>query len=221
MADTNTPTVNLVKPEIGASKDTWGQKTNDNWDKVDAAIKGIDEELLTLATGVASLLPTGTRLLFQQSTAPAGWTKDTSFNNRALRIVSGNVVNGGTVPFTTAFAAQSVSGSTNTVATAGTVGDTALSLAQIPYHSHYIANETNGVGALTNGNYLNEQAQAGSSNGYILKGSTTVPYIGLTSPAGSGAAHGHSFSGSAHAHTFSGSVDLAVQYVDAIIAVRN
>lgn len=34
-------------------------------------------------------LPTGTKMLFIQSTAPAGWTQDTSVNDRVIRVVSG------------------------------------------------------------------------------------------------------------------------------------
>jgi hypothetical protein len=62
--------------------------------------------------------------LFQQTTAPTGWTKQTTHNNKALRIVSGTAGSGGTKAFTTTFG----SGKTTDAHT--------LTVAQIPAHTH-------------------------------------------------------------------------------------
>jgi hypothetical protein len=72
----------------------------------------------------------GTRMLFQQSTAPLGWTKSTTHDNKALRIVSGTTGSGGTNTFSSAFNGSqsiSISGSTGaaSVSLSGTSGATA------------------------------------------------------------------------------------------------
>lgn len=65
---------------------------------------------LNMLTGTAALggvdVPSGTRMLFQQTNAPVGWTKETNaaYNNAALRMTTGTVTtNAGTKDFDTAF----------------------------------------------------------------------------------------------------------------------
>jgi hypothetical protein len=167
---------------------------------------------------------TGTSMLFRQTAAPTGWTKVTSFDNYALRIVSGSASTGGSVAFTTAFASQTPSytpsngtlsataGTLSVSSISGTVGATTLSTAQIPSHSHTYPTYT--TPDFNNGSYA-----AGNSS----SGATPS-----TNNAGSGGSHTHSFSGSGSiggspslSGTVGGSVsaiNLAVQYVDVIIA---
>ena len=169
----------------------------------------------------------GTKLLFQQTTAPVGWTKDVTHDNKSMRVVSGTVGSGGTVAFTTAFASQAVSGSigsttaSNQATTAGgTVGDTTLSTAQMPAHAHsYAVNIQHTDGVITNGESLQTGLQVNGRR----------RYMDSTNQTGSNNAHNHSFTGAshnhtqnAHNHTFTGTaIDMAVQYVDVIIATKD
>lgn len=170
--------------------------------------------------------PSGTLMLFQQTAAPTGWTKQTTHDNKALRVVTGTVGSGGSVAFTTAFASQAVSGSianttaTNQAATAGgTVGSTTLTTTQIPSHNHRASL------------YHSITGWSGSSPGRVLANSLNYLSDGAqyTSSTGGGGSHNHSFSGSshnhtqdAHNHTFTGTaIDLAVNYVDLIIASKD
>ena len=162
--------------------------------------------------------PSGTRMIFQQTSAPTGWTKDTSdTNQRALRVVSGTAGSGGSVDFTTAFASKGVSGSianggnntnnktnfsTNNRTQGGSVGNHTLNTSRMPQHRHI--GGTRCIHDMVNGHY-----------GTIAQGQTRYPssmYVGgtngyanydlhYTNYQGSSNSHNHSFSGSAHNHT--------------------
>lgn len=60
--------------------------------------------LLPAVTGAQILTgEVGTKAVFQQTNAPIGWTKDTTHNNKAFRVVSGTAASGGNDSFTTVF----------------------------------------------------------------------------------------------------------------------
>lgn len=46
-------------------------------------------------TAALTVFPAGTRMLFDQDSAPTGWTRDTGINDRVVNIVSGSRVHGG------------------------------------------------------------------------------------------------------------------------------
>jgi hypothetical protein len=162
--------------------------------------------LITAASNGTAVIPSSTAMLFVQTTAPTGWTKSTTHNNKALRVVSGSASSGGSVAFTTAFASQAVAG------TVGTSGATTLSTAQIPSHTHTApAVVLWGAAVTATPNLFCGTTTAANS------GTPTSTYYGPnTGAAGGGGSHDHT------GGTFTGTaINLAVQYVDVIIATKD
>lgn len=150
----------------------------------------------------------GTRMPFHQTAAPTGFTKDTSINDKTLRIVSGTVGSGGTKAFTTLFGASKA------------VSGTAITQAQLPNVNLAGSGTTNTTGAHT---HTYERADSGGSVGGSGSQSRWNGYD--TQNTGSAGDHSHTVtvtvplggSGATHNHT----IDLDVQYVDLIIASKS
>ena len=166
-------------------------------------IKTLNSESLLgsgdITISVPAAFPSGTAMLFAQTSAPTGWTKSTAHDNKALRLVSGTAGSGGSAAFTTALGTPSVSGS---VSLSGSVGATTLSTAQLASHNHTLGLRHYGCGY---GQYLGN----GSSN----------PVTYTTSSTGSNSSHTHSFSGSGSLSSATASISVA--YVDVIIATKD
>jgi len=150
------------------------------------------------STMTTVVFPSGTAMLFQQTSAPTGWTKSTTYNDYAIRIVNGTASTGGSVAFTTAFKSQAVTGTNS----GGAVSATSLSTAQLASHTH----QYGGSARLCGGpRLLNDNCASGTVSGAI-------------SSTGCGSSHSHGFT----QPTFSGTaINLAVNYVDHIIATKN
>lgn len=163
--------VALQAPATISSNVTWTLPATDGTSGQVLSTNGTGT--LSWATAGGSSFPAGTAMLFVQTNAPTGWTKSTTHNDKALRIVSGAASSGGTTAFTTVFASRTPS---------GTVGSTTLSQTQIPSHTH----SYNITSTVVNRNTSGDAATAASTQNASTTGAT-----------GGGGSHDHSFTGTA------------------------
>lgn len=155
------------------------------------------------------IIPQNSVMVFYQAAAPSGWTKLTSHDNKALRVVSGTgggfgyggTAGPGGTNFTTVFP-NSPKSFTGSIVASGTVGDTTLTTAQIPSHSHAA------------GSSVSVSPGSPGQTGRLVD--TNAPNTG---PAGGGLSHTHPFVGSPS--PFSSSLDLRLQYIDVILCSFN
>jgi hypothetical protein len=83
---------------------------------------GSKDAFITLPAKKSPPFPSGTLMLFQQTAAPIYWTKQTTHNDKALRVVSGAASSGGTNAFSTVMAQTVVGNTTITQSTMASHG---------------------------------------------------------------------------------------------------
>ena len=154
--------------------------------------------LAAIPPPVASF-PSGTVMVFHQTAAPTGWTKSTTHNDKALRVVSGNGGgNGGTHDLSSPPSLAHSHGN-NLSAAAHT-----LSTSQMPSHSH----QKPAPAA-----YLDPWLSV-TSGGHLNHGSSK----NATDSTGGGGSHSHSMSGSVSSET---PTSFAPKYIDVIICAKD
>ena len=196
-------------------------------------------------TTTTNLLPSGTRLLFHNSSAPTGWTKDTSIDDSALRVVSGTPGSGGSTGFTSALGSPSVSGSVSLSGEPGSgnlstsitgnvnIGSTTLSTSQIPSHSHTVGGQT-GSNARRDGDFdrppSNNKFMNVANNFVDAGGSGNVTSFNTGGSGSHNHNAGHNLSGaisgapsrgSLSASLSSASTSINVKYQDVILAQKD
>lgn len=138
-----------------------------------------------------TVYPTGAATLFQQSSAPTGWTKNTSINDYAIRVSAGagGTTGGSTRGFSTWATSRSV-----------TTSGFAVAEAYLPAHTH--------------STYQDDGSNSGEAFWNNTTRGTTVTTGGATGSSGAWPA-------TAGTHTHATTVDLTVAYVDVIIATKD
>ncbi len=164
------------------------------------------------ATSYVNLIPSGTRMLFQQTAAPTGWTKETnaSFNDRALRLVTGTVGSGGSSAFSTVF---------GKTATDGHV----LGTSEMPAHTHTSGSLVVGAGQGSHVHTGSVAANTDVGGGNVALGgvggshSVTIDANALPAMAVNSGTTGVTGSSVSHSHN----IDIRVNFHDVIIAQKD
>jgi hypothetical protein len=197
--------------------------------------------LANAAGAKADHFPSGTAMLFAQTAAPTGWTKSTTHNNKALRLVSGAAGAGGASDFTAIFT------------------DRTLTVDQLPSHTHTGPSHTHGFSGTTGSenanhthtgntdtagahdhNYSRPTGDGVAQGGGAVAAALVNAYTTLSTSSHAGhqhnvslniqsANHQHGFSGNTNADgtgatgaTGSGAtINFNVAYVDVILATKD
>lgn len=213
--DTLDTTIKAVSDVADAAFDTAGSGLTSSGTTVSVDINGtgsatadeLDEVLIYDTSGTANAkatiqsiidlvpappsFPSGTLMLFQQTSAPTGWTKQTTHDDKALRVVSGTASSGGSVAFSTAMATPAIDVS------GLSAGAHTLTTSEMPSHTHTVG------GSSSDSDCCPSKFTGYRTGSGISTGST-----------GGGGSHDHTISGS-------GSATINVNYVDVIIASKD
>jgi hypothetical protein len=159
--------------------------------------------------------PSGTKMIFRQSTPPIGWTKDTSKNDCGLRITSGALADGGSVDFSTCFARTATDAFTLDQSNLPSV-NFALNLSDLG-HEHIVDHASVGVTQILESNLL--LGTIGPPQGRFLNyaGGSVAAFrannatTGITGTAASGGSSAPKTAG----------MDMRLKFADVIVAIKD
>ncbi|HEY4252306.1 MAG TPA: hypothetical protein VGM87_13930 [Roseomonas sp.] len=221
MADAFTPTLNLTKPEINQSINTWGNKLNGDMDLVDAeaaAVRGrLDAVEDRLDAAEPFLVPAGLIAMWKgaENVVPTGWALCDGTNgtpNLRDKFISAA---GPTRAAGSSSGANSATANTTAVGAhshGGGTGATGLTEAQMPSHQHGGATDAQGFHDHALPLSVAAYGLAGGNGGLTaltgLNGSIRTEGSGnhahgiVTDFRGSGQGHAHSIAADGgHAHS--------------------
>lgn len=193
---------------------------------------------------IPGFIASGSRMIFENSTAPTSWTKDTtlSTNGVALRVINGTLAPGGATAFSQVLTQRSLGLSLTQVTAGVTVTATSANIATQPAQARASFNVDGSVEDLPNHAHLfpsNDErpVEIPATPNYTMPG---VDITLSTTQAGASANHVHAITVSAHSHTVQSShshlttgqhshtvpgpgsqENFSVFYVDVIIASKN
>lgn len=209
------------------------------------SIAGVGTAGQVLTSNGAGFLPTfqdppsfdaTTRMLFQQTSPPSGWTKvvTSTYDDAGIRMTTGVAGTGGSVSdgFNTLFgASKSTASHTLTGAEIPAHVHTFTSGDDSPDHAHYVSGSTGNEGAHTHPGVIKSSGGADGLGftGIIGSGSTGAGSAHAHSisfySAGASARHQHSGTtnnntggGGGHTHTLN---NMNLKFVDVILATKN
>lgn len=154
------------------------------------------------------ILPKLTKMIFNESSAPTGWTQDTTTNDTTLRVVNssgGSTVNASRLSFSSVFTNRPFDINSSGGDIGGlTIGATTLTSNNLPQHSH-------------------PYGDAGCSITTYGKGSTyPMSTCGnVTRSVGGGGSHTHPVSAGTFTATASEPLDFSIKYVSCIMCSLN
>jgi hypothetical protein len=163
-----------------------------------------------------SVFASGSNTYFMSSTAPTGWTQVTTYNNTALRVVSGS--SGGTVTNSTGFTSihsPSLPFTGSVSASGGSTDGTSLTDSNIAPHTHLYFYSWGYVKASV-GVYPNPTQPVNHGIPYPALGSS--PSTVTTASTGAGATHSHGINAS---FNLSSSINFSLNYIDMILCTKN
>ena len=197
---------------------------------VTGTVDGVD--IAAFKTAFDEAFPSGTKMLFQQTSAPTGWTKVTSgVDNKALRVVSGTAGSGGSNAFSNTLADRSITANSANATAGGNISVTVenataggnISVADTAAGGNVSISSTSTSGNV-NSHTLSTNEMPSHSHSwawYNASNNTNPTSTGLradyaqyparyedngnvtTNNTGGNGSHSHGFSGSSHNHNAS------------------